>query len=161
MRLQDIAIRLAVEDDYEAVCALYRVVDTYHAAMLPAMFQEFIGPSRSLEHFVAKLNDPAKAVFVAESQGELWGLADVQESESPPYPMFKPARFALINNVVVAEAHRRQGVARALLDAISRWARERGLVTIQLNVYSKNKDALAFYLDAGFTPLSEKLELTL
>ncbi|MBX3178167.1 MAG: GNAT family N-acetyltransferase [Candidatus Hydrogenedentes bacterium] len=159
MTLREITIRRATFDDYDAACALYRTVDNYHLELYPSIFQEVDGPARPRERFEAKLSDPLKAVFVAAHRGELCGLADVTEEEAPPYPMFKPARIARIDNLVVAEAYRRRGIARALLEAVRGWASEHALGRIQLSVYSKNTDALAFYEDAGFSPLVMKLEL--
>lgn len=161
MTLQSIVIRQATEDDYEAACLLFHTVDAFHVHMYPAIFQETDGPARPRERFVEKLSSPDKALFVAEWNGELCGLADVQEEASPPYPMFIPSRIARIDNLVVGEAHRRQGVARALITAIRQWTEDRGIESIQLSVYSKNTDALAFYDGAGFEPLLVKLELKL
>jgi ribosomal protein S18 acetylase RimI-like enzyme len=126
MTLQNIVIRKATEDDYEAACALYQTVDACHVRMYPAIFQKTDGPARPRERFLEKLNSPEKALFVAEWNGELCGLADVQEEASPPYPMFIPSRIARIDNLVVAKTHRRQGVARALIAVIRQWTEERG-----------------------------------
>lgn len=161
MILQNIVIRPATEDDYEAACVLYQMVDACHVRMYPTIFQGTEGPVRPREHFVAKLNSPETAVFVADRNGELCGLADVQEEAMPPYPMFIPSQIARIDNLVVADPYRRQGIARALLAEIRQWSEERGLKSIQLSVYSKNTDALACYEDAGFKPLLVKLELKL
>lgn len=161
MTLQKIVIRKATEDDYEAACVLFHTVDDFHVRMYPTIFQKTDGPARPRERFVEKISSPEKALFVAEWNGALCGLADVQEEASPPYPMFIPSRIARIDNLVVAEVYRRQGVARALLAAIRQWAEERGIASIQLSVYSKNTDALAFYEGARFEPLLVKLELKL
>lgn len=161
MTLQNTVIRHATEEDYEAACVLYHTVDTYHATVYPEIFQKTNGPERPRERFLEKLTSPEMAVFVAERNGKLCGLADVQEEASPPYPMFIPYRIARIDNLVVAEPYRRQGIARALLAEVRVWAEERGLASIQLSVYSKNADALACYEDAGFNPLLVKLKLKL
>jgi ribosomal protein S18 acetylase RimI-like enzyme len=161
MSLEDTVIRRADECDYEAACALYQAVDNFHVRMYPSIFQETDGPSRPREHFVEKLTNLEKAVFVAERNGELCGLVDAQIEATPPYPMFVPSRIARIDNLVVPESYRRQGIARALLAAIRQWTEERGIQSIQLSVYSKNTDALACYEDAGFEPLLVKLELKL
>lgn len=161
MTLLNFVIRQATEEDYEAACLLYAMVDADHVRMYPTIFQQTDGPVRPRERFVEKVTSPDKAVFVAECHGELWGLADVQEEATPPYSMFIPSRIARIDNLVVAEAHRRQGIARTLLAAVRHWTEERGIASIQLSVYSRNTDAMACYEDAGFKPLLVKLELKL
>jgi ribosomal protein S18 acetylase RimI-like enzyme len=161
MSLEDTVIRRAVEDDYEAACVLYQAVDACHVRMYPTIFQKTDGPARPREHFVEKLSAPEKAVFVAEWNGELCGLVDAKVEFTPPFPMFIPSRIARIDNLVVAEPYRRQGIARALLAEIRQWSEEHGLKSIQLSVYSKNTDALACYEDAGFKPLLVKLQLEL
>ena len=55
-----------------------------------------------------------------------------------------------IANVAVAPAARRQGVARALLAALARLARERGLSRLTLEVRVSNAPAVALYEGAGF-----------
>ena len=161
MNGQPLKIRPASENDYDMACLLYREVDALHAALLPEIFQPVEGSARPLEQFLEKINSPDDVLFIAEWQGKICGLVDAQEEAASPYPMFIPARFARIDNLVVAKDYRRQGVARALLDAIRRWAGERALEAIRLNVFSKNSDALMFYDGAGFTRLTEKLELKL
>lgn len=101
MTLQNIVIRRATEDDYESACVLYQTVDACHVDMYPTIFQKTDGPARPRERFVEKLSSPEKALFVAEWQGALCGLADVQVEATPPYPMFIPARIARIDNLVV------------------------------------------------------------
>lgn len=161
MPLQNTVIRRATEKDYEAACTLYHAVDAFHVHLYPMIFQGTDGPVRPREHFVEKLNSPEKAVFVAERDGELCGLVDAQEEAMPPHAMFIPSTIARIDNLVVAEPYRRQGIARALLVEIRQWSEERGLKSIQLSVYSKNTDALACYEHAGFEPLLVKLQLKL
>lgn len=55
-----------------------------------------------------------------------------------------------IANVAVAAAHRRTGVAKALLDAADRYARRHDLSRITLEVRVSNDAAIALYEGAGF-----------
>ncbi|WP_026622660.1 N-acetyltransferase [Ensifer sp. WSM1721] len=59
--------------------------------------------------------------------------------------------LAGIMQFAVAEAVRRQGVGRALLDASLRWARLKGAKKAWLQVEAANEPAVALYRDAGFT----------
>jgi GNAT superfamily N-acetyltransferase len=56
---------------------------------------------------------------------------------------------------------RRQGIGRALVTEVSSWARERGAVEVQLNVYDYNPGAMQFFRALGFAPLSHRLYRTL
>jgi len=155
----DVTIRQADARDYEAATLLYNALDVLHATLYPTIFREPKGPSRTREAFEAKLADPMKTVFVATCMGELCGLADAHEEAMPDFPIFIPARFAQIDNFIVAEHFRRRGIAGRMLAAIREWAAAREIEKIQLSVYSMNADALAFYRSAGFAPLRERLEL--
>ena len=52
---------------------------------------------------------------------------------------------------------RRRGIGRKLVDAVIRWAENRGLSEVELNVYAFNAEALASYRDLGFETLSMRL----
>jgi ribosomal protein S18 acetylase RimI-like enzyme len=52
--------------------------------------------------------------------------------------------------LAVQPSHQRQGVARALMSVCAEWARERGVLKIQLMVRHSNQDVIAFYNALGY-----------
>jgi ribosomal protein S18 acetylase RimI-like enzyme len=52
--------------------------------------------------------------------------------------------------MMVAREHRRQGIGGRLLDESLRWARERGLHKVDLEVWPHNAAAIALYRSRGF-----------
>jgi len=62
------------------------------------------------------------------------------------------APSAWVEDVVVQEDWRGQGVGRALLEAVLDWARVRGAVRAQLLADLDNAPALAFYDRLGWQP---------
>jgi GNAT superfamily N-acetyltransferase len=50
-----------------------------------------------------------------------------------------------VDALSVAEAHRRRGVGTQLMDAIERWARERGAVYVMLDTYAGSPLSVPFY----------------
>lgn len=59
-------------------------------------------------------------------------------------------RVAFIYDIAVDPDHRRKGHALAALTAIAEWAREHGLVGVQLHVFGDNTGARELYRRAGF-----------
>jgi ribosomal protein S18 acetylase RimI-like enzyme len=56
-----------------------------------------------------------------------------------------------VTAVTVAEEHRRQGLATAVMAALGDWAGERGGTACVLQVVASNAGALALYDRLGFT----------
>jgi len=73
-----------------------------------------------------------------------------------PAPLAAVARGALtdgwlgVTAVTVAEEHRRQGLATAVMSALTGWAAERGASSTYLQVAADNTAARALYRRAGF-----------
>ncbi|WP_117212115.1 GNAT family N-acetyltransferase [Allorhizocola rhizosphaerae] len=63
-----------------------------------------------------------------------------------------PQTTILISMWVSPEA-RGTGTSRALIDAVTQWARDRGSETVELDVYESNEPAYRSYLKVGFTPV--------
>lgn len=59
-------------------------------------------------------------------------------------------RVAFIYDIAVDTAHRRKGYAREALALIEAFAREQGLVGVQLHVFGHNAGARRLYLETGF-----------
>lgn len=59
-------------------------------------------------------------------------------------------RVAFIYDIAVLPEHRRKGYAQAALAEIETWAREHGLVGVQLHVHGPNTAARELYRRAGF-----------
>lgn len=57
---------------------------------------------------------------------------------------------ALLVSMWTAPEHRQQGTGRLLVDAVVRWAQERGARTLLLMVTSNNDPAMRFYERLGF-----------
>ena len=70
-------------------------------------------------------------------------------------------RDGRIDTLVVAKGARRAGCGRKLLEAATRWARERKAEEILLTVWEGNKDAEHFYRKLGLSSLSRVMKLSL
>ena len=85
-------------------------------------------------------------VLIAERDGMAAGFTQL-------YPMFSSVRTArtwILNDLFVADGARRNGVARALLDAAAQYARDDGAAGISLETTRDNAAARALYRAAGW-----------
>ncbi|HZU02045.1 MAG TPA: GNAT family N-acetyltransferase [Ktedonobacteraceae bacterium] len=143
-------LRAATQEDYEAVCVLLAEVDRIHAEALPELFRPVEGPARSREWFAGILADEHAALFVAEQQGTLLGLIRCLVRTTPSLPMIVPRRFVQIEDLVVGESFRHQGVGQSLLERAAQWACEQGIAEVELGVWEFNTSARALYEHLGY-----------
>ena len=87
--------------------------------------------------------------MVAERDGRLIGTAFARVHAVSSMSDELAAELA---NLVVAPDMRRQGVGRALVAEVARWARRKGAHRVVVKTYSKNAPARLFWEDLGFAP---------
>jgi GNAT superfamily N-acetyltransferase len=85
-------------------------------------------------------------VLVAEYDKRVVGMSTAQAVISTA----EGTEAALIEDVVVAPAYRRRGIATALLEGIAAWSGRRGIRRLQLLADSTNETACAFYHGRGW-----------
>lgn len=134
----ELTIRRATHDDIELVAPLF---DAY---------RRFYGQpgdvARARAFLDERLQRGESVVLLAERDREAVGFTQL-------YPMFSSVRTArtwILNDLYVIEAARRGGVARTLLDAAARFAREGGAAGIALETARDNAPARALYRAAGW-----------
>ena len=170
-------IRPAQLDDFDALMPLWCQLDDFHHKQDPVRFPKRKAETpRSLAYVQELVERPDRALLVAEGafQGEatlkaaeqsvpegegpcLLGLSSIIVRTYPAGPIF-PARVLFeIDNLVVDEAARRCGIARALIRGAENWSRAHGAGEVILNVYDFNDQARSFYEQIGF--LSSKTQM--
>lgn len=133
-----ISISRAGPADLDALAALF---DAY---------RQFYGqpsdPALARQGLRERLRFGESTVLLAKRAGSTVGFVQL-------YPMFSSVRTAktwILNDLYVDTGARRQGVARALLDAAAMFAREDGAAGIALETSRDNAAARALYLAAGW-----------
>jgi len=106
-----------------------------------------------LEH----LNVVGDRVVVAAIQEEVVGLAHLQVTPTIEYD--RPA--AKIGALIVDEAHRGEGVGRALVDALEQEARARGCVVLFLTTSARRTGAHEFYRRVGLEETGKRFTKSL
>jgi ribosomal protein S18 acetylase RimI-like enzyme len=154
----NISVRPACPEDLLALAQLLDEIIAFHHSEDPTHFRdpEAAEHTRYLEE---RFQDPDAAVFVAEDQGVLAGVAVTVIRDSPPF--LNPNRFVLLENLAVTSKFRRTGVGRKLVDAAILWARARDMHELDLNVYEFNHSAIRFYEAIGFRTVSRRMKRTL
>lgn len=92
------------------------------------------------------LTKPGAQAFVATIDGQPCGFI----SFYPDRDYFTDHPRAYVDNLAVARESEGQGVGRALLDHVERWARDHGIREVVLDVFAGNQRAIAFYERQGY-----------
>jgi ribosomal protein S18 acetylase RimI-like enzyme len=133
-----IAIHRATEGDLDALAPLF---DAYRQ-----FYHQAPDPVRAREWLRERLQRDESLVLVARLGQAAIGFTQL-------YPMFssvRTARLWILNDLFVAADARRQGVARALLDAAAQACREDGAAGVMLETARDNTAARALYRAAGW-----------
>ena len=120
-------------------------------AQLFDAYRQFYGqPSdvpRARDWLRSRLRVGESVVLLARRGGAMLGFVQL-------YPMFSSVRTAktwILNDLYVDANARRGGIARSLLDAAAKFAREDGAAGISLETTQDNAAARALYRAAGWT----------
>jgi ribosomal protein S18 acetylase RimI-like enzyme len=143
-------VRRATAADLDAIVRLNVHVQDWHAAHHPETFLAAPDLAAVRAHFADALVDPAVTILLSGDLPCAYALCSVRDR---PANAFSPPRRRLsVDQIATDPAHRRQGHARALLDAACALAREQGCHEIILDTWADNADAHAFFRAMGFAP---------
>lgn len=152
----DATIRRARPTDHAQVARLLAETDRFHTALLPDVFR-IAEPIATAQWYGRTLAQPGGTILVAEASGVLRGVLWITEQHTPEDAVLIPRRYAYIEEVVVAEGHRGQGIGSALLREAERWAQSRGIDQVVLSVWEANDEAIGFYQHLGYETVRRRM----
>ena len=159
-RTAPVTVRFAREEDLPRVNELRRQVNDLHVAGRSETFKPgFCDELR--DHLFTIWKDPNQQIVVAEIEGKVCGFAILNHINRPENPFMFERDFLDIDEFGVDENSRRQGAASEMIRFIKDWAKEQGFSRLELNMWTFNRGALAFYEAAGFSTYRRYMEIHL
>lgn len=136
-------IRPATLADLPSILRLYRVLDEELVDLQPEFFCAAPREEEPIRRFIEAMDAD---FLLAEQEGEVVGLALVLYAGwTAEFSCVLPHRYASLNDLVVLREKRCQGIGSSLLGAAKRWARDRRLEYLELDVLSQNSNAIELY----------------
>lgn len=139
-------IRKAAIEDIDAINKLFYELDTDAINMQPEHFQR---GSRSFDYLSGLINDDKSEFLLAVIDDEIVGFSLLFEKATANISLLVPCKFAYIQDFVVSENYRNNGIGSQLMEESKTWAKKRGLDYLRLSVFPDNKAAQRFYCRHG------------
>ena len=141
MTAEEITVRGAEPSDVDDLVELLKVLFTIEEDF---SFNEAV-QARGIELLLSRQGQE-RQVFVAEKEGKVVGMCSIQTLISTA----EGGLVGLVEDVVVRDGYRGNGIGNALMDAVGSWARSHGLKRLQLLADRDNTPALKFYESRGW-----------
>ena len=136
--LENLLIRPITEDDPERISAAFAA-------------QGWDKPAALYHRYLQEQSDGARAVFVAEYEGNFAGYVTLVWLSD--YPAFRQRNIPEIVDLNVLKMYQRRGIASALLEAAEKRAGERSLVVgLGVGLSSDYGPAQRLYVRRGYVP---------
>jgi ribosomal protein S18 acetylase RimI-like enzyme len=142
----DLTIRTANDRDFPILSALAARLTTFELPPWRTATEIADADAAAMMNAV-RAGSPDNEVLIAERGGTVVGCLQMVTPTD-----FFGRRHAHISVIATSEAAEGTGVGRMLIAHAERWARQRNLALLTLNVFDANARARRFYERAGFTP---------
>lgn len=114
-------------------------------SQLQSLFQQVSGTLQPAHNIHRVLDSDSSALFVIQDETKILGAAIVNICQKAAYAE------ARIDNVVIDESSRGQGLSRILMTALIQWATEQGVTSIELTSNPRRVVARQLYESLGFS----------
>jgi ribosomal protein S18 acetylase RimI-like enzyme len=155
-----VSIRPASMSDFDAVGRIFAQENRFHAELVPEIVQ-VLDPIMTEAWFARLLAKLKHVLLLGVKDDEVVGLVWLSERSNPDDPIYRSRRYVYVEELAVTEGYRGQGIGRRLMQVAEEWARERGVREIELDVWEKNQNAIAFYDRLNYRPVRRRLQLNL
>lgn len=150
-------IRQATINDCEALTPLFVQLANLHITGRPDIFKA--APKLAKKDFKKFIKSDNRYFTVAEINGEIIGISNWQLKKCCDNETLSDRTFAVIDEIIISESHRRKGYGKLLFEETVKLASEKGADSIELYVWNFNEDAKKFYEALGMKPQRTLLEL--
>jgi GNAT superfamily N-acetyltransferase len=153
----EFSVRSATLGDFERVAHLNEIVQSLHGEHHPDRFLESDPAGVAAWLHRCASDSESMGLFVAESPEKIIGYVLGFLRERPQSPFSPARRWCELDQIAVRAEWRGQGVARALVEALDRWARKRQCPEMELEVWDFNEEAAASFARLGFRSLRRRM----
>lgn len=148
-------VRLARIEDLEYIQDLNHQLFLHDFAFDELLNKNWAYEEKGEKYFRAAIVDNDKCCFVAEINGEIVGyLAGSIRNVTG----WRNVRQAELDNTLVIEKYRGQGIGRLLAEKFFSWCSDNNAEKILVSAYALNKNAIKFYESLGFKKYEIGLE---
>ena len=150
-------IKLATEEDVQAIIELNQQIQSLHAELYPEDFKRRADPAERLALFTRIMADNAHAVAVYRDSCRVEGYVWVEIQERQETALIRSSKRIYIHHIVVADTSRRQRIGSELMQWVEDYAASAGIHQIVLEYWAANEMARTFFSNAGFSPVKMTL----
>ena len=156
-------IRSANLADREMLGHLYHEFHQFHVQGVPNRLLSLGKPPDSYKNselfktLKKIIKDDNSAIFVAELEGKIVGLAEIYIRQDEPNPLKVSYRYGFLQSLIVTESFRHHQIGTPLLKAAEQWAKEKGAIEMRLDIWEFKQGPLGFYEKRGYQTLRRTL----
>lgn len=142
-------IRLIEDNDYFDLQKLFSQLYDIHYKNRPDSFND--AHPITEEYFEEILNSNCKHCYVYQEKEKIIGAILIKEYETDNYVTLKKRKLYEVYDIVVDKNFRNKGIGRKLFEYITNLAKQNGISSVVVEVFTFNKDAIKFYQSIGMT----------
>ena len=151
-------IRKATVSDASALAELNQSVQDMHADAYPVRFRRD-APAETVERAFGEMIQAPSSYWLVAGEDQPIGFLSAEFKERDESWCLAAHRVCYLAGIAVSPAFRRRGIARALFNELKRESDARGVIGIDLDVWSFNKQARQFFASLGFRGMMERMTL--
>ncbi len=148
-------VRRALEADLPAIARLGDEVNTLHQQVYPEVFAAPGNLDAHVVYWRAQMDEGyrfwlAEPAMPGDANAPVVGFASARVSDEPASALLQALRPCRIGTVGVTAGWRGRGVGRLRMAQLIEHAAAEQATEMRLNVFTFNRDAIAFYEHLGF-----------
>ena len=153
-------MRNAKFSDFNDVNNLMLELHNLHVKNRNDVFKATDSPMKE-EYFKDLLNNQDVKLFVIENleNSEIVGYSNLKLMNTPNIDIVVKSKYIYIDDFCIKQAYKRKGIGKKLFNFILEYAKQQGVESVQLNVWSFNEDAIEFYNFMGMKERNVRMEM--
>ncbi len=148
-------VRPARMRDLDRIAAMWTAITRHHEQLDPLFRMRPDADGELRELLSGMLRDVDVELLVYDVDGDLPGMCIVRVDCAPP--ILEETERAEITDLSVREDSRRSGIGSTLVAEAVRWAKDRGIARLEVQVAHGNREGQGFWRNLGFADLMDVL----